>query len=74
VSASSRKLLIVTSDYHMLRAMKEFSYAMPDVELVPCPVTGPDGRNPWSKLSSLKLWFNEYVKYLLALLRIGTGN
>jgi hypothetical protein len=47
---------------------------MPDVELVPCPVSGPDGRNPWSKLSSLKLWFNEYVKYLLALLRIGTGN
>ena len=69
-----KKLLIVTSDYHILRAMKEFSHAMPDVELVPCPVTGPDGRNPWSNLSSLKLWFNEYVKYLLALLRIGTGN
>jgi uncharacterized SAM-binding protein YcdF (DUF218 family) len=68
------KLLIVTSDYHILRAMKEFSKAMPDVELVPCPVSGRDGRQPWSNLSSLKLWFNEYVKYLLALLRIGTGN
>ena len=69
-----RKLLIVTSDYHILRAMKEFSRAMPDVELVACPVAGRDGRNPLSNRSSLRLWFNEYVKYLLALVRIETGN
>jgi uncharacterized SAM-binding protein YcdF (DUF218 family) len=68
------RLLIVTSDYHILRAMKEFSRVMPQTELVACPVPGRDGRDPLHNLSSLRLWFSEYVKYLLALMRIQIGN
>jgi len=68
------RLLIVTSDYHMLRAMKEFSRAMPDTELLACPVSGSDGRDPLSNATSFRLWFSEYLKYLLALVRIQIGN
>lgn len=68
-----RKLVIVTSDYHMLRTLKEFSRVMPAVELVAYPVQGSDGRAPWSSVASGRLWFSEYVKYLLALVRIETG-
>jgi len=68
------RLLIVTSDYHMMRAMKEFSRVMPKTDLVACPVAGRDGRDPLQHPSSLRLWFSEYVKYLLALMRIQIGN
>ncbi len=68
------RLLIVTSDYHILRAMKEFSRAMPKTELVACPVAGRDGRDPLQNMTSLRLWFAEYVKYLLALMRIQIRN
>lgn len=69
-----KRLLIVTSDYHILRAMREFSRAMPEAELLPCPVAGRDGQDPLHNSSSLRLWFSEYVKYLLALVRIQIGN
>jgi uncharacterized SAM-binding protein YcdF (DUF218 family) len=67
------KLVIVTSDYHMLRTLMEFSRAMPAVELAAHPVEGSDGRDPWSSLASARLWFSEYVKYLLALVRLEAG-
>ena len=68
------RLLIVTSDYHILRAMKEFSRVMPKAHLVACPVAGRDGRDPLHNITTLRLWFSEYVKYLLALMRIQIGN
>jgi uncharacterized SAM-binding protein YcdF (DUF218 family) len=68
------RLLIVTSDYHILRAMKEFSRVMPEAELMACPVAGSDGHDPLHSTASLKLWFSEYLKYLLALVRIQIGN
>ena len=63
-----RKIAVVTSDYHILRAIVEFSRAMPNVELVAYPVTSSDAGKPARSFSMLRLWINEYIKYLLALL------
>ena len=63
-----RKIAVVTSDYHILRAIVEFSRAMPNVELVAYPVASSDARKPAPSFSMLRLWISEYVKYLLALL------
>jgi len=69
-----KKLAIVTSDYHILRAMVEFARAMPNVELVAYPVaTGDDGGSAYS-LAAVRLWISEYVKYLLALVPLQVGN
>ncbi|MEM7567472.1 MAG: YdcF family protein, partial [Pseudomonadota bacterium] len=50
-------LIVVTSDYHMPRSLLELSAAMPDVELLPHPVTAVD--------RSLKLVTSEYAKYMI---------
>ena len=58
-----RRLLVVTSDYHMPRAMLEFERRMPEVTLLPRPVASPEaGAAAW------RLWLSEYAKYLLALI------
>lgn len=67
----TRSLIVVTSNYHMPRALAELSAAMPDVKLIPFPVVSEhvnvddwaiDGR-------VMRLIASEYVKYLGALLR-----
>jgi uncharacterized SAM-binding protein YcdF (DUF218 family) len=63
-----RKIAVVTSDYHILRAIVEFSRAMPNVELVAYPVASSDVKKPARSFSMLRLWISEYIKYLLALL------
>lgn len=62
------RIAVVTSDYHILRAIVEFSRAMPNVELVAYPVASSDLKKPARSFSMLRLWINEYIKYLLALL------
>lgn len=57
-----KSLIVVTSDYHMPRALLEFARRMPDVDLKPYPVEAETG--------SLRLWLSEYAKYLLAWLRV----
>lgn len=58
-----RSLIVVTSNYHMPRAIVEMSYAMPDIELIPYTVvTGG---------ATLRLMLSEYVKYVAAELRVG---
>ena len=43
-----RSLIVVTSNYHMPRAIVEFSHSMPDVLLIPFPVIGEKWRDePW---------------------------
>jgi uncharacterized SAM-binding protein YcdF (DUF218 family) len=69
-----RKLAVVTSDYHILRAIVEFSRAMPDIELVAYPVASGDDRGAPRSFSTCRLWLSEYVKYLLALVRLQIGN
>lgn len=62
-----RSLIVVTSGYHMLRSLAEFGRAMPDVRLLPYPVT--TGRNLhfeawWSHWPTARLLAGEYVKFL----------
>jgi uncharacterized SAM-binding protein YcdF (DUF218 family) len=61
-------LIVVTSDYHMPRSMTELAGAMPDVELIPFPVSNPDLRfaDWWRDPPTLALLVREYGKYLLA--------
>lgn len=68
----SHSLIVVTSNYHMPRALAELSAALPDVTLHPFPVVSDhvnvDG---WaSDASVIRLVGGEYLKYLGALARI----
>lgn len=67
-SRSYRRLIIVTADYHMARAMLEFRAAMPGAELIPYPVRPPDIhlKGWWRYPGTTKLLAGEYTKYLLA--------
>jgi uncharacterized SAM-binding protein YcdF (DUF218 family) len=67
-----RSLIVVTSNYHMPRALVEFSHAMPDITLIPFAVVGDKWREEpwWTSPSTLRLLFSEYVKYVAAELRV----
>ena len=69
-----RKLAVVTSDYHILRATVEFARAMPEVELVAYPVASGDSGGSGYSLAAFRLWISEYIKYLLARVRLQIGN
>jgi uncharacterized SAM-binding protein YcdF (DUF218 family) len=68
-----RSLVVVTSSYHMPRAMLELSHQMPGVTLIPYPVVTWQRRAEpwWSHPASAKLLVLEYFKYILATARIG---
>ena len=68
-----RSLLVVTSSYHMPRAMLEISYRLPDVMLIPFPVVSGQVRaEPWWRHpGTAKLLVFEYLKFLVAAARIG---
>jgi uncharacterized SAM-binding protein YcdF (DUF218 family) len=75
-SQGFRSLIVVTSDYHMPRAMAEIGYQLPDVTLVPFPVASGrlhDARW-WTDTDSTRRLFAEYVKFLLARARIGLSD
>jgi uncharacterized SAM-binding protein YcdF (DUF218 family) len=65
-------LLVVTSDYHMQRSMAELAVAMPDVELLPVPISNPDLHlaDWWRDPAIFGLLAREYGKYLLAVARM----
>jgi uncharacterized SAM-binding protein YcdF (DUF218 family) len=65
-------LIVVTSSYHMPRAMAELGHQLPDVTLIPFPVVSEKLRTEpwWSNGDTAKLMLSEYVKYLLALTRM----
>ena len=60
-----KSLIVVTSNYHMPRAIVELSHAMPDVKLVPFAVVGDKWRDEpwWSSGATFRLVLSEYVKY-----------
>lgn len=67
-----RSLIVVTSNYHMPRAIVELSHAMPDVDLIFYPVIGDKWRDEpwWQSGAALRLLLSEYVKYVAAEVRV----
>jgi uncharacterized SAM-binding protein YcdF (DUF218 family) len=65
-------LIVVTSAYHMPRALAELSHQLPDVALIPYPVVSDRLRiEPWwSNGATTKLVLSEYIKYLAAKVRM----
>jgi len=72
-SRGFRSLIIVTSNYHMPRALAEIAHQLPDVALVPFPVvTDRQRAEPWwASSATTRLMLSEYVKYIFARLRMG---
>jgi uncharacterized SAM-binding protein YcdF (DUF218 family) len=67
-----RSLIIVTSAYHMPRALAEIAHQLPDVALIPFPVVSDRLRiEPWwSNGATTRLVLSEYFKYLFAKVRM----
>ncbi|MFZ0072080.1 MAG: YdcF family protein [Xanthobacteraceae bacterium] len=65
-------LMVVTSGYHMPRALAEIAHQLPDVTLVPFPVITEHQRAEpwWASVSSARMVAAEYLKYLVAITRI----
>jgi len=65
-------LIVVTSNYHMPRAIVELSHAMPDVTLIPFVVIGDRWRDEpwWASGATLRLLLSEYAKYVAAEVRV----
>ncbi len=65
-------LIIVTSAYHMPRALAEIAHQLPDVALIAFPVVSDRLRiEPWwSNGDTTRLVLSEYFKYLFAKLRM----
>ena len=62
-------LIVVTSDYHMPRALLEIKADLPEAKLVPYPVATPDldARGWWKSPKGAKIILIEYDKYLAIL-------
>jgi uncharacterized SAM-binding protein YcdF (DUF218 family) len=74
-SRGFRSLIVVTSSYHMPRAMAEIAHQLPDVTLVPFPVIS-ERRNAepwWTNGAATRLLVSEYLKYLVTNARLALG-
>jgi uncharacterized SAM-binding protein YcdF (DUF218 family) len=67
-----KSLIVVTSNYHMPRAIVELSHAMPDIALIPYAVVGDKWRDEpwWTSGAAVRLLLSEYVKYVAAEMRV----
>jgi uncharacterized SAM-binding protein YcdF (DUF218 family) len=65
-------LIVVTSAYHMPRALAELAHQLPDATLIPYPVVSDRLRiEPWwSNGTTTRLVLSEYLKYLFAKVRM----
>jgi uncharacterized SAM-binding protein YcdF (DUF218 family) len=66
-----RSLLVVTSSYHMPRAMVELKRSMPEIHFIPAPVVTErlQELGYWKDPQLLKLLFNEYAKFMVSYAR-----
>jgi uncharacterized SAM-binding protein YcdF (DUF218 family) len=71
-SRGFRSLIVVTSNYHMPRAIAEIAHQLPDVALLPFPVIADKlhAEPWWTHGPTMKLMFSEYLKYVVARMRI----
>src|SRR5215467_15600794 len=65
-------LIVVTSNWHMPRAMAELDHQLPDVTLIAFPVISEKVKSEpwWSNLDTARLLFGEYLKYVFAQARM----
>ena len=65
-------LIVVTSNWHMPRAMVEMHHQMPLATLIAYPVVSERAKSEpwWSNGESFRLVFGEYLKYLFAIARM----
>jgi uncharacterized SAM-binding protein YcdF (DUF218 family) len=65
-------LIVVTSNWHMPRAMAELEHQLPDVTLIAFPVLSKMVKTEpwWQNLETARFLFAEYLKYLFALTRM----
>jgi len=63
---------VVTSDYHMPRAMAEIAHQLPRARLISFPVISDRLRAEpwWSNMTTTKLLLSEYLKYIVAQMRM----
>lgn len=68
-----KKIILVTSDYHMPRSMIEFSRRLGNAEIIPFAVTSEDGKLANSQWTDRKwqLVSSEYLKYIISRMRLG---
>ena len=67
-----KSLIVVTSNYHMPRAIVELSHVMPEMQLIPFAVVGDRWRDEpwWTSGATLRLLLSEYAKYVAAEVRV----
>jgi len=67
-----QSLIVVTSNYHMPRALAELRDGLPDLELIPYPVVSAKMRDSswWQSSQAVRLMSSEYLKYVLVSGRI----
>jgi uncharacterized SAM-binding protein YcdF (DUF218 family) len=65
-------LIVVTSNWHMPRAMAELEHQLPDVTLTPYPVISEKVKSEpwWSSVDTARFLFAEYLKYIIAIARM----
>ena len=65
-------LIIVTSNWHMPRAMAEIEHQIPDARLIAYPVVSEKikGEPWWSSSGTARLLLSEYLKYVFAVVRM----
>jgi uncharacterized SAM-binding protein YcdF (DUF218 family) len=67
-----KSIIVVTSGWHMPRALIEIENELPDVKLIPYPVVSERMRDVtwWSDAPTVRLLLIEYVKYLASIVRV----
>ena len=65
-------LIVVTSNWHMPRAMAEIAHQLPDIVLVPYPVISEKVKTEpwWQNIGTARFLVAEYLKYLFAHVRM----
>jgi len=65
-------LIVVTSNWHMPRAMAELAHQIPEATLIAYPVISEKVKTEpwWSNFEMARFLFAEYLKYLFALTRM----
>ncbi|MGO4707001.1 YdcF family protein [Microvirga sp. 2MCAF38] len=63
-------LIVVTSNYHMPRALVELEHALPKIQKIPYSVAATiDPHNWWHSFGTTRVLFSEYVKFVAVWVR-----